>query len=188
MSDFDAAQEKAGIVYAQVNKISPSSSNYRGACESKDKMPEEYRKLFCHRLDEVNQLELGVLTDGAYFVRYEFVSKNISITPGAIVKLDFRRPKGDYYAGVMSAEETETCRWTGRANSRLDGSVKTFSNATGGFMAGLIAPVPTAISMAVNRTRLGGVECNGWDYKVAFHDFLFEPQKHSVVLTSLHGN
>ncbi len=174
VSDIDAAQEKAVIVYAQVNKISPASATYRGACESKNlRLPEEYKRLYCHRLNELNAVELGIVLDGPFFVRNELISNNIALEVGAIVKLDLRRPKGDVFVGVESAQETPDCYWSGNPNNRLDSSVKTAGKVVGGFLAGVLAPIPTAVGVnLVDRNITGGVECRGWSYKQVFHDFL----------------
>lgn len=173
ISEIEAAQEKAGIVYAQVNKISPASTNYRGACESKDqRLPDEYKKLYCHRLNEFKSVELGIVSDGTVFIRNEFISNNVPLDAGAIVKLDMRRPKGDAFAGVESALETPDCYWSGNPNNRLDSSAKSTAKFAGGFLLGALAPIPTVLGVNLSRNITGGVECHGWSYKEAFHDFL----------------
>jgi hypothetical protein len=186
LSDIDAAQEKAGIIYAQVNKISPASANYRGACESKDqRLPDEYKKLYCHRLNDFKSVELGIVSDGAAFVRNEFISNNVPLEAGAIVKLDLRRPKGDAFAGVESAQETADCYWSGNPNNRLDSSAKTTGKVVGGFLAGVLAPIPTVVGVSLNRNITGGVECHGWSYKEAFHEFLYGQNEQPSVSTPL---
>ncbi len=186
VSDIDAAQEKAGIVYAQVNKISPASANYRGACESKDqRLPDEYKKLYCHRLNDFKSVELGIVSDGAVFVRNEFISNNIPLETGAIVKLDLRRPKGDYFAGVESAQETPDCYWSGNPNDRLDSSAKSMAKFAGGFLIGALAPIPTVLGFNLSRNITGGVECHGWSYKEAFHEFLYSQREQPSVSTPL---
>jgi outer membrane murein-binding lipoprotein Lpp len=170
---FTAAQEKAGIVYAQVNKISSASANYHGACESKDqRLPDEYKKLYCHRLNDFKSVELGIVSDGTVFVRNEFISNKVPLEAGAIVKLDLRRPKGDYFAGVESAQETPGCYWSGNPNDRLDSSAKSTAKFAGGFLIGALAPIPTVLGFNLSRNITGGVECHGWSYKETFHDFL----------------
>lgn len=173
VSDIDAAQEKAVIIYAQVNKISPASITYRGECESKNlRLPEEYKRLYCHRLNEFNAVELGIVLDGSFFVRNELISNNIALEVGAIVKLDLRRAKGDYFAGVESLQETPDCYWSGNPNNRLDSSAKSTAKFAGSFLLGALAPIPTVLGINLSRNITGGVECHGWSYKEAFHDFL----------------
>lgn len=170
---FDEALVKAGIVYAQVNKISSASANYRRTCENKDqRLPDEYKILYCHRLDEFKAVELGFLTDNGDFLRNELISNSFPLEPSAIVKLDMRRPKGDYFVGVASAQETPVCHWSGNSNSRLDGSAKTTAKVVGGFLVGALAPIPSVAAVVLDRNRTGGVECHGWSYKEAFHEFL----------------
>ncbi len=184
VSEFQIAQKKAGVVYAQVNKIFPGNK-LRDACDGKYEIPLEHQKLYCDRLDILNFVELGIVTDGSSFAYNELIPKSIPLEVASIVKLDFRRPIGNYFVEVVSLQETSTCQWTGRSNSGVDGALKTMTLASGAFFAGVLMPIPTYAGVAVNRNRTGGVECEGWSYKQAFHDFLFGQNESSSVPTPL---
>lgn len=172
VSEMQIAQQKAGVVYAQVNEIFPGIK-LRDACDGKYELPLEHQKLYCHRLNDLNFVELGIVTDGSSFIHNELIPKLITLEAGSIVKLDFRRSIGNYFVEVVSLQETPTCHWSGRSNSRVDSSSKTMAVASGSFLVGALMPIPSIAGVAVNRNRPGGVECEGWSYKQAFHDFLF---------------
>jgi hypothetical protein len=163
-------QQKAGLVYAQVDKVIPGIEG-KSDCEKTDgtERIKEIRAKICGRLNEINWVKLTTLRNDKLFANMEIIPSTMNLKVGSIVRLDTSKEVGFRFVDVAAYEDTETCKWTGSANELTDGSVKKAGRAIGGFIAG-ITVVPGLLYLASNRQ--GGVECNGWSYKEAYREVL----------------
>lgn len=163
-------QQKAGFVYAQVDKVIPGIEG-KSDCEKTDGTArvKEIRSKICGRLNEVNWVRVTTLKNKALFNNMEIVPSNMNLKVGSIVRLDVSKEQGFRFVDVAAYEETESCKWMGSDNDLADGDVTKAGKVVGGFLAGMTV-VPGALYLA--SSRQGGVECNGWSYKEAYREVL----------------
>lgn len=162
---FEQQSKRLGIIYAQVNKV--QTPEEWGYCDSSRATRQE-KKSLCGQ--NINVVHVSWITRGAAATMPQGVPKDVSIQPGSIVILDMQKPLVQNFVKVASLEETNICHWTGKANDKLDGSFKTASKSAGGFVAGALMPIPSAIYLASSIGGTGGVVCNDWNYEDAFKD------------------
>ncbi len=167
---ISSAEKKAGIVYAQVNKISPGTSLEK-ECRLTDASPEirNFRMKVCSRLNEFNVVNWTLLKDKSLLNRTEAVPVSVNMKVGSIVKLDANAESGFRFVEVAAYEETETCKWVGSSNDLADGAVTAAGKFLGGFIGGMLL-FPAAVYFSLDRQ--GGVECNGWSYKNVYGEAL----------------
>ncbi|BDU56981.1 hypothetical protein [Limnohabitans sp. TEGF004] len=163
-------QQKAGVVYAQVDKVIPGIEG-KSDCEKTDgtERIKEIRSKICGRLNEVNWVRVTTLKNKALFNNMEIVPSTMTLKIGSIVRLDTSKEVGFRFVDVAAYEETETCKWMGSGNDLADDKLTTAGKVVGGFVAGALV-LPAAAFYATDRQ--GGVECNGWSYKTAYSDYL----------------
>ena len=162
---FEQQSKRLGVIYAQVNKV--QTSEEWGYCDS-SRASSQSKQAICK--PNMNAVQLSWVTRGSAATILQGIPKNIVVQPGSIVVLDMQKPLVQNFVKVASLEETNTCHWTGKANDKLNGSFKTASKSAGGFVAGALMPIPSAIYLASSIGGAGGVVCNDWNYEDAFKD------------------
>jgi hypothetical protein len=165
MDAFEQQSKRLGVIYAQVNKVSPSED--WGYCDS-SRVSKQAKKASCK--PQTNAVQVSWITRGAAATLIQGVPSNVPIRPGAIVVLDMSKPLGENFVSVASYSETEACHWSGKDNDKIDSSFKTASKSAGGFLAGALMPIPSVIYLASSVGGTGGVVCNGWNYQEAYKD------------------
>jgi hypothetical protein len=163
---FEQQSKRLGVVYAQVNKITPS--NDWGHCDSAN-ISKKVKDAICHPNMNAVQVSWVTKSSKTSFLA-EAIPRDIRIEPGAIVILDMSKPYSQHFVSVASVEETESCRWDGKRNSLQDSGLRKFTTFTGVFVAVAAAPILGAPVLLHGRNDLGGVVCNGWNYQDAYKD------------------
>jgi hypothetical protein len=163
-------QQKAGLVYAQVDKVIPGIEG-KSDCEKTDGTArvKEIRSKICGRLNEVNWVRVTTLKNRALFNNMEIVPSNVELKVGSIVKIDTAKELGFRFVELAAYEETPSCKWVGSTNGLADDKLTTTGKVVGGFIAGALV-LPAVAYYATEHQ--GGVECNGWSYKEAYREVL----------------
>ncbi len=163
---FEQQSKRLGVIYAQVNKVTPSEE--WGYCDS-SRVSTQHKTAICK--PSINAVQVSWVTKSSNtYTETQAISNNVKLEPGAIVVLDMTKPYSQRFVAVASKEETDSCHWDGRRNSLLDGSVRKFTTFTGVFVAVAAAPVLGVPVLMHGRGELGGVVCNGWNYQEAYKD------------------
>lgn len=163
-------QQKAGLIYAQVDSVTPGIEG-KSDCEKTDGTARirEIRSKICSRLNEVNWVRVTTLKNNALFNNMEIVPSNINLKVGSIVRLDVSKEQGFRFIELAAYEETPSCKWVGSTNGLADDKLTTTGKVVGGFIAGALV-LPAVAFYATEHQ--GGVECNGWSYKDAYREVL----------------
>jgi hypothetical protein len=163
---FEQQSKRLGVIYAQVNKV--QTPDEWGYCAS-SRASKQHKAALCK--EGVNAVQVSWVTKGSMtYTETQAVARNIELSPGAIVTLDMTKPYGQRFLSVASPEETEACKWDGKRNSLLDGSLRKFTMFTGVFVTVAAAPVLGVPVLLNGRNELGGVVCRGWNYQEAYKD------------------
>lgn len=163
---FEQQSKRLGTIYAQVNKV--QTPDEWGFCNS-SRVSTQDKAAICKQGIQAVQVS-WVAKNGRTYALPEAVPTNIKIEAGSIVMLDMSKPMAQHFTAVVSLEETETCRWDGRRNSLLDGSVRKATTFTGVFVAVAAVPVLAVPGLMYGRGELGGIVCNSWNYQEAYKD------------------
>ncbi len=162
---FEQQSKRLGTIYAQVNRV--MSSEDWGYCDS-SRASKQAKSAVCKPNTKV--VQVSWVTRGAAATLIQGVPVENSLNPGAIVVLDMTKPLGQNFVALASANETNDCYWEGKANDKIDSSIKTTGKSVGGFVTGALMPIPSAIYLATSIGGTGGVVCNGWNYQDAYKD------------------
>jgi hypothetical protein len=163
---------KSGVAYGHVGQVF-TSQEFQKYCKS-DVFLKWNPNIDCHdQTVKIFAVEL-VRKNGTYSYA-EAIQKSTPVEVGTIVKLDMSKKRGARFIDVASLTETSTCRWVQDGGlNRTQASLA--SSGVGVGAALLAAPVllPLGVIGVVKTGNAGegGVECDGWSYRVAFKDFL----------------
>jgi outer membrane murein-binding lipoprotein Lpp len=165
MDAFEQQSKRLGVIYAQVNKVTPSED--WGYCDS-SRASMQAKKSVCK--PQMNAVLVSWASKGSYTASMvEAIPNDIELSPGAIIAVDMGKPLAQRFMFVASKQETEGCHWNGRRNVLLDSGVRKFTEFTTVFVAVAAAPVLGA-GLLYGQDDLGGIVCNNWNYQEAYKD------------------
>lgn len=163
---------KSGFAYGQVGQVF-SNQEFEKFCKS-----EVFLKwnpnINCHDQTK-NIFAVNLIRKNGTYSYAETIQKSIQVEAGAIVKLDMSKERGSRFVEVVSHAETPTCKWVQDGGlNRSQANVA--SGGVGVAAAVLAAPVllPLGVIGVVKTGNAGegGVECDGWSYRVTFKDLI----------------
>lgn len=163
---FEQQSKRLGIIYAQVNTVTPIED--WGYCDS-SRVSKQAKDAICK--PGMNAVQTSWVTKGGTTrVTLEAVGKQVKVEPGSILVLDMSKPYSQHFVSVASKEETEMCRWDGKKNALLESTAYKAAITGPAFLAGALMPIPAIAYIVSTRNDLGGVVCNGWNYQDAYKD------------------
>ena len=163
---FEQQSKRLGVIYAQVNKVTPSEE--WGYCDS-SRVSTQHKTAICK--PGINAVQVSWVTKGSNtYTETQAISNNIKLEPGAIVVLDMTKPYSQRFVAVASKEETDSCHWDGKKNALLESTAYKAAITGPAFLAGALMPIPAVAYIVSTRNDLGGVVCNGWNYQNAYKD------------------
>jgi hypothetical protein len=163
---------KSGMAYGQVGQVF-TSQEFEKFCKS-----EVFLKwnpsIDCH--DQTKKIfAVNLVRKNGTYSYSEAVQKSTPVEAGAIVKLDMSKERGTRFIDVVSHAETPTCKWV--QDGGLNRSQANVASGGVGVAAAVLA-APVLLHLGVigvvktGNAGEGGVECDGWSYRVTFKDLL----------------
>lgn len=165
---FEQQSKRLGTIYAQVDEVAPGVE-WKSCSESR--ISKGVKDAICNV--NTNAVKVSWVSRKSAATMIQAVPMTTSIKPGSIVILDMTKPLGQNFIAVASIEESDTCKWVGKSNDKLDSSFKNAAISAPAFMAGALMPIPTLGYLIHERSAegsKGGVVCNDWNYQEVYKD------------------
>lgn len=157
-----SAVQTAPVAYGTITHIRSANTSYNKAlCEKADRPAGSGAA--CANLEDYNEARLVYLHSSRVIYQWFFVPKGWNAEQNSILEVN---PANSVTATRLAAQKPHKgCEWTGY-------SLHDLTSGTGmvkGFALGMLI-VPAVVIAADETIHQGGVECDGWSYKVLLEE------------------